>query len=353
MSESKQADHWDLLASALGAEPQKQERSEPISQAEVKKPETEEDIIIDDIIEDIIKDADAKASAVEAEAEPAVPSEPVDQTASSAPQPPRISSWDALAMELGIEVKPAPPRPAAPPQAVTFRQVEKKAPAGYEREQEPTRPATAEFGENIRPFAESESESSEESQDRGDRKPRRRRRRHRRDKDKERPDADAERSAFESRGGAAVEEDISLSEISPETADKSGADPDESSKEESGREQSKHRRSRRGSRKHRRKGSEGDRESAADAAKSTFAGREDSESPGEMPQVLADDEEAADDDLEERGERGSKSAFRAIPTWEEAVGCIITKNMESRPRRQGNGPPRSRSGGDSRKRRRK
>ncbi len=99
MSDSKQTDHWDQLASALGAEPQKKEPGEPILQAEEKKTETTEDIIIDDIIEDIIKDADAKASVAEPPGEPA-----------AASLAPTLSNWDALAMKLGIEVKPEPPR---------------------------------------------------------------------------------------------------------------------------------------------------------------------------------------------------------------------------------------------------
>ena len=109
MADSKQADHWDLLASVLGAEPQKKEPGEPISQAEEQKPETAEDIMIDDIIEDIIKDADAKASEAES---PSMAESPVEPAATSLPPP--ISTWDALAMELGIEVKPEPSRAPAP-----------------------------------------------------------------------------------------------------------------------------------------------------------------------------------------------------------------------------------------------
>ena len=348
MSESKRVDHWDLLASALGAEPQKQEPNEPISQAEEKKPETAEESMIDEIIEDIIKDADAKASRVEAQFEPFEPTEP----AATVPLP-SVSSWDALAMELGIEVKPEPPRAAARPQVVAFRPVEKRTPVSSEREREPSRPATAEFGENIQPLAVSEPSSPEESQEKGERKSRRRRRRHRRDRDTDRPDADIERPASAPHGGAAVEADTSVSEVAGETADKLGADAEDASKEEPERERSKHRRSRRGSRSRRRRDSDTERESEAEAAKPAFAGREEPDASGEMPQDLADDEETADDELEDQGPRGSKSAFRAIPTWEESVGCIITKNMESRPRRQGSGPPRSRPGGDSRKRRRK
>ena len=177
MSDSKQSDHWDLLASVLGAEPEKKEPGEPAPQAEEKTPKTTEDIIIDDIIEDIIKDADVKAS----EAEP--PSEPV-----ATPPARPISNWDALAMELGIEVKPEPPPPPAPIQVFVPKEVEKKAAVRAEQPREASRPVTAEFGKHIEPFGISEPLSAEELQEQSEKKSRHRRRRHRKGKDKDRPD---------------------------------------------------------------------------------------------------------------------------------------------------------------------
>jgi len=42
MSDSKQSDHWDILASVLGAEPEKKEPVEAAPQAEEKAPKTRE-----------------------------------------------------------------------------------------------------------------------------------------------------------------------------------------------------------------------------------------------------------------------------------------------------------------------
>ena len=147
---------------------------------------------------------------------------------------------------------------------------------------------------------------------------------------------------------------MTLSEVSLEKSDKSGMEIEEESKEDEAEKQHlKHRHSRRGSRKRRKKGSESDRERGIEAKKAGPTGRAEAAVSSETPQEFAGEEENADEEYEDRGERGAKSGFRAIPTWEEAVGCIVTKNMESRPRRQGGGPPRSRSGAESHKRRRK
>ena len=216
MADSKQADHWDLLASVLGAEPEKKEPGQPIWQAEEKKPETAEDIIIDDIIEDIIKDADAKASEAKS---PSMAESPVEPAATSSPPP--ISTWDALAMELGIEVKPETARAPAPMRMSAPKQAEKKTAVRSEHQQEPFRQATAEFGERIEPFGISEPSSAEEPQEQREKKSHRRRRRHRKDRDTGHPGAKMEESSFGSQRDAPLEEDVFVSEASLETADKS------------------------------------------------------------------------------------------------------------------------------------
>ncbi|MGA2797253.1 MAG: hypothetical protein ABSE63_06740 [Thermoguttaceae bacterium] len=340
MSDSKQADHWDLLASVLGAEPQKKEPVESPPQAEEKTPKTTEDVIIDDIIEDIIKDADVKAS------EPEPPSQP----AATPPARP-ISNWDALALDLGIEVKPELP-PPAPIQAAVPRRVENKAAVRAEQPREVSRPAFAEFGKHIEPSGISEPLSAEEEQEQKGKKTRHRRRRHRKGRDKDRPIDEIKKPSFATRGNAALEDDSAISEVSLEKSDESGMELEEEPKEDEAEKQHlKHRHSRRGSRKRRKKGSENDKERGVEAKKAGPSGRAEAAVSDEMPQDFAGEEENADEEYEDRGERGAKSGFRAIPTWEEAVGCIVAKNMESRPRRQGGGPPRSRS--ESHKRRRK
>ena len=226
MSDSKQSDHWDILASVLGAEPEKKEPGEPAPRAEEKTPKTTEDIIIDDIIEDIIKDADVKAS------EPEPPSEPV-----ATPPARPISNWDALAMELGIEVKPEPPPPPAPIQVFVPNEAEKKAAVRAKQPREASRPVNAEFGKHIEPFGISEPLSAEEDQEQKEKKSRHRRRRHRKGRDKDRPIDEMKKPSFASQGNAGLEEDLAISEVSLEKSDKSGMELEEESKEDEAEKQ--------------------------------------------------------------------------------------------------------------------
>jgi hypothetical protein len=341
MSDSKQTDHWDLLASVLGAEPQKKEPAAP--QAEERTPEIAEDIIIDEIVEDMVRDADVKASQAEPAIEPA-----------AAPPARPVSNWDALAMELGIEVKPEPTPPPAPVQVFVPRDTVNKGAVRAEMPRETPRPANAEFGKHIEPFGVSEPLSADESQEHGEKKSRHRRRRRRKGKDKERSIDEMKKPSIDSLGYVPLEEDLTLPEASLENSEESGVEIEGESKEgESEKQHSKHRHSRRGSRKRRKKGSESDGERGEDAKKAGLDEHAKKDVSSETPQEFAGEEENADEEYEDRGQRGAKPGFRAIPTWEEAVGCIVTKNMESRPRRQGGGPPRSRSGSESHKRRRK
>ncbi len=337
MSDSKQSDHWDILASVLGAEPEKKEPVEAAPQAAEKTPKTTEDIIKED------NKTDYKASELE----------PPSESVATPPARP-ISNWDALAMELGIEVKPEPAPSPAPVQVSVPKRVENKAAIRAEQPREASRPEKAEFGKHIEPFGISEPLSAEDDQEQTEKKTRHRRRRHRKGRDKDRPMEEMKKPSFASQGNAALEEDLTVSQVSLEKSDQAGMELEEESKEDEAEKQhSKHRHSRRGSRKRRKKGSESDKERGVEAKNAGPTGHAESAVTSEASQELAGEEENADEEYEDQGERGAKSGFRAIPTWEEAVGCIITKNMESRPRRQGSGPPRSRSGGDSHKRRRK
>jgi hypothetical protein len=57
------------------------------------------------------------------------------------------------------------------------------------------------------------------------------------------------------------------------------------------------------------------------------------------------DEEAGE---EPGGDRPARIGFRGIPTWEEAVGMLITKNIEARARRPAGGPSHGRGNRDNR-----
>ena len=233
------------------------------------------------------------------------------------------------------------------------KEAEKKPAVRAEQPREPSRSATSEFGKHIEPYGVSEPLSAEEPQEQGEKKSRHRRRRRRKDRDKDRPGAEMKKTP----AGSDLEtpSDSDLIDISLEIADKTDSAIEQGPGEEkSETNHSKHRRSRRGSHKRRKTGSDSDRERGIDAKQSAPAGRaESAASSEEAPQEFAGEDEGIDEELEDRGQRGAKSGFRAIPTWEEAVGCIVTKNMETRPRRQGGGPSRSRSGAESHKRRRK
>ena len=62
---------------------------------------------------------------------------------------------------------------------------------------------------------------------------------------------------------------------------------------------------------------------------------------------------------EAEAERPGRLGFRGIPTWEEAIGLIVDKNLEARAKRSGGGPrpdrgnrgPRDNRGGHAGKRR--
>jgi hypothetical protein len=328
MSDSKRSDHWDLLASVLGAEPIKKEPEAPAPQVEEQ-------------ISEVAEKPEVQASIPQPHSEP-----PVARPSRS------LSNWDALAMDLGIEVKPEPLPPPAPIQTPAPRHVEKKAVIQREQPHEPSRPAVVESSRQSDRFETSETLPAEESDEPGEKKSRHRRRRRRKGKDKDHPNTEMKKPSPEL--GLETPTDSDLIDISLEIADQVDTEIEQGSEEGNADTQpQKHRRSRRGSRKRKKKGTETARENSTDVKKDSFNRRAESVASTELSDDSGGEEEILDEEHEEGAQRGAKSGFRAIPTWEEAVGCIVSKNMESRPRRQGNGPPRSRSGGDSHKRRRK
>jgi hypothetical protein len=333
MSDSKRTDHWDLLASVLGAEPQKKEPDEPAPQVEEES----------EAIFEVAEPDEVQDSPTQAVIEPVVT------------RPPRsLSNWDALAMDLGIEVKPEP-IPAPPPAPVQLpmpKQVENKVAIKPERAQEFSRPAGAGFGKQPEQFENRETLPDEAHEEASEKKSRHRRRRRRKGKDTDRPSDEIKKPSAEL--GLEAPTDSDLIDISLEIADKVSAEIEHGPAEgESETQPQKRHRSRRGSRKRKKKGTETNGEKSVDEKKSGFTKRAEPVPSADVRQESEGDDERVDEEHDDGGLGGGKSRFRAIPTWEEAVGCIVAKNMESRPRRQGGGPPRSRSGGDSHKRRRK
>jgi len=120
---------------------------------------------------------------------------------------------------------------------------------------------------------------------------------------------------------------------------------------EEGERRSKRHRSRR---KKRSRGDEGERtdadvgtKAAKEHARSTRAESSEDDhgdTPGDTP-ADSDQAEAFDEEGDEDGV-SARVGFRGIPTWDEAVGMIVAKNLESRAKRPGggNGAPRGRGG---------
>lgn len=332
MSDSKQSDHWDLLASTLGAEPQKRELGESI-QAEEKIP---------DVADEVEEKTDSRNFVAQPPSEPAV-AHPVRS----------LSNWDALAMELGIEVKPEPPPPPVPAQMPVAKPVEKKSVVPAEKLREPVRPAAAEFGKDLMPFGISETLPAEDSEEPNEKKSRHRRRRHRKGRDKDRPAAEIKKQHSDAIRESPASDDFMPSEIPAEMADRPGVEDEEDRDEvEAGERRLKHRRSRRGSHKQKNEGAESVRDKTSDMKKGGPAEHTESVAATELNEIC-DKDEITDEEQDDEGQRSAKSGFRAIPTWEEAVGFIVAKNMELHPKRQGNAPSRSRSAANSHKRQRK
>jgi hypothetical protein len=325
MSESNQTDHWDLLASALGAEPRKKEAEEAPAAEEEKKPEA------------------AEASEVRA-ADEAAPKE-------AAPTPPArpASNWDAIALSLGIEVKATEPPPAEP---VEFSAAELLEPQGSFLEEVPReldRPSDEPSPREAEIYEKRKTLSMEEPAEQREKKSHRRKRRRRKDRDKDRILAKGEKTFADSARKGPADKDSPPKEGAGERDDIAGKEPGrETATEESEQSQSKHRRSRRGSRKRKKKAGEHYQEKAAATDRSESAADKGSTQTSGPKKAIAGE---SIEEEEEQVKGSGKAAFRAIPTWEEAVGIIVSKNMESRPRRQSGGSPPSRN--ESREKRRR
>lgn len=219
-----------------------------------------------------------------------------------------------------------------------------------------------------------EDAASREEGERTGRKRRRRRRggrRSRRDRpDGERDAVDSEDHAAESAGGVVSDsEDIEFLDLSA-GGETSAEGTEEDAEETSGTPGDEEPRQRKGRRRRRRRGSGRGRE------KERAAGEPEGSAPkGTSSDELADDrnvdaqadaddalgdEDSEDDDIDsvgmgealsdDEGDGDSDSAIdknshRAIPAWEEAIGYIVSVNMESRAKNPKASVPRGRGRG--------
>jgi hypothetical protein len=83
-------------------------------------------------------------------------------------------------------------------------------------------------------------------------------------------------------------------------------------------------------------------EPTAPRTKSSAAPKAEESDDLEMDLDIGEGEEA-DVGGESRGDRTERQGFRGIPTWEETVGILVTKNMESRSRRPDGGSQHGRN----------
>ena len=117
-----------------------------------------------------------------------------------------------------------------------------------------------------------------------------------------------------------------------------------------GQRRPERRRPRRGRSRGRDRDRDQDRAREPGAAKAVSREERPVEDEDEMEAGLLDLPEAMDEDDEDADSASAKAGFRSIPTWEEAVGILVSANLESRARRPGNGGPPGRGGRGSRDR---
>ena len=127
----------------------------------------------------------------------------------------------------------------------------------------------------------------------------------------------------------------------PEDEEEAFAGPAEERVEASEAAPSERRPERRRSRRGRSPGR--DRESGTAKAVGEDERRSDSDEESDTLDLPA----AADEEFGEEADAdvaSAKAGFRSIPTWQEAVGLLVSANLEARARRPGNGGPPGRGG---------
>jgi len=310
MTEPNPQNHWDSLISDLGATPPAEEESLRQSGPTTPQPSGK------------VKPA----------------------SAARRPRSAASANWDLIADELGVA--PAP-RPIAPP-----RESVETAPAPTEpQRQVPITPESGEESPNFfdeqfdfeEPFdlleSAPESGAAPQTVEPEEKRPRKRsRRRPRRESEVRETRRPAPPAGADDRSASAADDESGRVDAAEE-GEVPGVERPLAEPAPPEQRRSKHRRPRRG--KKRRTGDEpmpamspvalGDGESAESSGETAFHGDGD---PGE------DAEEDAD--RQRRGERSVRAGFRGIPTWSEAVGLIIEKNLEGRAKRPGGGSQRGR-----------
>ncbi|MBN2577834.1 MAG: hypothetical protein JXB10_02500 [Pirellulales bacterium] len=321
MSDSQSPNHWSQLASELGAEPiEPPPPLEPAAESLPSEPESPPVFPPAVVPPKISHDVPRSSRPTEAPAAP---------------------DWDALAKNLGIEVPPAPPEAIVEDVSPVEESYSEEATAEEEAldiaEYLSREEAEALLFGGEGPLPPSPVEDAAST---GSRK-RRRRKRHDRQRDQKQPAPPPELPKIESADVSRLTwkkvqdfetEPIVREEDSPELF--LGEDEEERSLEDRAEPPSQRGNRRAGRRKKRKPKSSGE-----PSDKRTLREEIASDDESVRPDDGLRQEERIDADWEEedQGEREQKSSFRAIPTWPDAIGVIIAKNMESRGKR----PPSS------------
>jgi hypothetical protein len=334
-SEKEKSDHWDLLASELGAEPEL-EQVEPALPSAAEQPDTTPPPTPAPAL------PEARSPGDRSEGPPARPHRPAPD-------------WDALASELGLAPRPqveAPspveqPAGAAPaetsPEAAgqtdaTRGLAEKgewpgslgeqstaelvEGPAYLVEEPAETAPRPPEAAEAAAQVGEVRTEAPQKKT------ARRRRKRRRKPRDASRVAAD--------RPDAELVDKLAETQLEEPAGGEPVFDQDQPDK---GR--AKRRRKRPPARKKKRISATTEappeRDSAAHQPEEGRRKPEGSVPTAAKPSRLPDEEGEPFEDT-----RPSKPSHRAIPTWEEAIGLIISANLEARVKNPGGGSSRGR-----------
>ena len=329
MTEPNSPNHWDLLASTLGA-------SAPAEEPAAQQPS------------------------------PAAPPPVHKPSHHERKTTPQVANWDLLASDLGLA--PAAPPPVAPstPTPTAARQAEPVEPIVPftpkpdplaalfgplpERERHETPPPeTPEESPNFfderfdfeEPFDLLESSESagsveeaavEGSESTEEKRPRRRRRRRR-----GRGRGGEQQRETEAASGERSDEAESELEAAPAEEKSEGTKERRPAREESeagetGERRPRRRRSRRG---RNRRDTEASPRLSGETARPDADVETDLES-ADLHDVGDDFEFGPEGDVE--GEQPARLGFRGIPTWDEAVGLLIDKNIEARSKRPAGGP---------------
>jgi len=351
MSEKEKTNHWDLLASELGATPPSEEHyAQPEPAPEPSKAESSPE------------EAGRTTFPDRRSSPPRRPSPPTQSPKRGA------ADWDALAGELGLarEDLPPEPPPEEPPAKTTAGVVQSEevteepieSTAGltslfegpFDLVEEPAETAQEPLGvaaeaieteakpiETKRESVEAEADLVGAVEELAETAPTQTptRRRRKRKKKLRRPEEDLEKPA------EPQEQPVELpDEVPVAAADQAIAEAVAEAEEEGPeRQPSKRRRPRRGKKKKGVEADEGTAEKAVPAKHKTEAVTA-KKAVGDSKKV---GREKQGDEETDTAAKTVKPPHRSIPTWEEAVGLIVSANMENRKKSPG-GSSRGRTG---------